>query len=286
AYLLLTDDVDLEQISDSAFLICELLPFINNGDQIRRSIYLLECSLFNMYSKKQEKIIDEGIMICRRNCWIFLGFCGASLISWAIKPFFGTNIDYPCKFGYLTTLQRGPNVLAIGDAPISNGVLDPLVAGLAGLATSQFKLLKDNLQSLGEYAENSIFNICKGHEKMSFDEKNQLEMKIVYERIELCISHHNAILNRFYSVYVKRCCDLCFLFTDKCGNTIISYFFCHVEFSHHDAWRNIFSNSLANAVYMGQWYEYEIKCKKALLILMERSKKPTIITAGKILELS
>ena len=37
---------------------------------------------------------------------------------------------------------------------------------------------------------------------------------------------------------------------------------------------------------MGQWYDYDMKSKKALIVLMERSKDPMIVTAGKILELS
>lgn len=37
---------------------------------------------------------------------------------------------------------------------------------------------------------------------------------------------------------------------------------------------------------MGQWYKYDLKSRNALIILMERSKKPMIVTAGKILDLS
>ena len=37
---------------------------------------------------------------------------------------------------------------------------------------------------------------------------------------------------------------------------------------------------------MGTWYEYDLKSKKALIILMERSKRPIIVTAGIILESS
>ncbi|RZC32706.1 7tm 6 domain containing protein, partial [Asbolus verrucosus] len=46
------------------------------------------------------------------------------------------------------------------------------------------------------------------------------------------------------------------------------------------------SNSVTTAIYMSNWYEYDMKSKKALLILMERSQKPVIVTAGKILDLS
>lgn len=37
---------------------------------------------------------------------------------------------------------------------------------------------------------------------------------------------------------------------------------------------------------MSQWYEYDIKSRKALIILMERAKRPLTITAGKLLNLS
>jgi hypothetical protein len=37
---------------------------------------------------------------------------------------------------------------------------------------------------------------------------------------------------------------------------------------------------------MSQWYDYTPQSKKALLILMERCKRPINITAGKVLELS
>ncbi|KAG5874081.1 hypothetical protein JTB14_033430 [Gonioctena quinquepunctata] len=46
------------------------------------------------------------------------------------------------------------------------------------------------------------------------------------------------------------------------------------------------SNTIINAIYMSEWYTYDRKSKKALLILMERAKRPMIVTAGKILDLS
>ncbi|RZB40583.1 7tm 6 domain containing protein [Asbolus verrucosus] len=46
------------------------------------------------------------------------------------------------------------------------------------------------------------------------------------------------------------------------------------------------SNNLTKAIYMSQWYEYDVKSRKALIILMESSQKPVIVTAGKILDVS
>ncbi|RZB38747.1 7tm 6 domain containing protein, partial [Asbolus verrucosus] len=49
---------------------------------------------------------------------------------------------------------------------------------------------------------------------------------------------------------------------------------------------NSFNRSLMDSIYLGQWYEYDTVSKKTLLVLMERSKKPMIVTAGKIINLS
>jgi hypothetical protein len=43
---------------------------------------------------------------------------------------------------------------------------------------------------------------------------------------------------------------------------------------------------LTNAAYMSEWYEYDIKSKRTLIILMERCQRPMIVTSGKILDLS
>jgi hypothetical protein len=37
---------------------------------------------------------------------------------------------------------------------------------------------------------------------------------------------------------------------------------------------------------MGNWYEYDIKSQKDLALLMERAKRPIVVTCGKILDLS
>jgi hypothetical protein len=37
---------------------------------------------------------------------------------------------------------------------------------------------------------------------------------------------------------------------------------------------------------MSKWYDYTLQSKKALLILMERCKRPVNVTAGKVLKLS
>ncbi|KAJ3619771.1 hypothetical protein MTP99_005427 [Tenebrio molitor] len=46
------------------------------------------------------------------------------------------------------------------------------------------------------------------------------------------------------------------------------------------------NKSLTDGIYMAKWYELDEKSKKALIILMERSKKPMVVTASKLLNLT
>lgn len=46
------------------------------------------------------------------------------------------------------------------------------------------------------------------------------------------------------------------------------------------------SITITDAIYMGNWYNYSIKSRKSLILLMERAKKPVVVTCGKILDLS
>lgn len=68
-------------------------------------------------------------------------------------------------------------------------MIDPLLAGLTSHATTQLKILKNNLQYLYEHAEQETENIDIHH-----TEKELLKSEIIYEKIKFCIKHHNAIL--------------------------------------------------------------------------------------------
>lgn len=91
--LLLKKHVDIVQISDNAFLTCQmaclsvkLIPFLRNIEAIWKTLDMLEQPLFTTSTQRQEKIINECIKTCKRNCWLFFVFCVLSLISWATKP--------------------------------------------------------------------------------------------------------------------------------------------------------------------------------------------------------
>ncbi|RZB41587.1 7tm 6 domain containing protein, partial [Asbolus verrucosus] len=193
----------------------------------------------------------------------------------------------------------------VGNGALSSGVIDPLLAGLVSHATNQIKVLQNNLQYLDEHAEEKIVN----NSAKSTAEKKLLKAVIISDKVRLCVSHHNAILD-FVQVYedtysatvfvqfaasVLVICISClqlsivepftfsffmmFLFV----STILSelFLYCYYGTILYEE-----SNTLTDAIYMGKWYEYDANSKKALLALMKRSKRPLIVTAGNILDLS
>ena len=46
------------------------------------------------------------------------------------------------------------------------------------------------------------------------------------------------------------------------------------------------NNTLINAVYMGDWYRYDVKIRTILLTIMEGSKRPMTFTAGAVVDVT
>ncbi|XP_044258923.1 odorant receptor Or1-like [Tribolium madens] len=322
-HLLVTENVDLVQVCDSSFIIFQvgcfifkLIPFIFIVDKVRESIYMMEWQILNNYTKQQEVIINNCVKICKRNTWLFLGFCVLSVITWASTPFFGSVHKFPITIWLPFDATADTKsyvlvfvfiVLGVGNGAMSNGVIDPLVSGMAYFATVQLRLLKDNLQNLSEYAEEEF--VANFSHTRSLINKNDIINYIIYDNIKKCIDHHNAIL-RFVQYYENVYSSV--VFTQFTASVIVVCVSCLQLIMVEPFTFNFFgmitflltmlleiflycyfgstlyeeSNSLTNAVCMGKWYNYDLQSKKLLIILMERSKKPIVVTAGKILDLS
>ncbi|RZC35895.1 uncharacterized protein BDFB_003881 [Asbolus verrucosus] len=319
-YLLLEENIDIVQVADNAFLISEmgcyiikLLPFINNGDQIKRCIHYFESPFFRVSSDKQKKIIDDCNRTCRKISSIFLIFVTCAVTSWAIKPFFWKHYRLPVDVWLPFDATSSPHiyypvysflVLGVAYAAFSSGAIDPLIAGLACQATGQLQVLKDNLQYLNDYVDEEISSKTHLH-----CEERVTRSRIMYNKIKQCVDHHDAILNfvkeyeesfslSVFSQFLGSIFVICvsclqlsmvdpltfnFLSMVIYLITMLSeiYLYCYYGSTLIEE-----SNNLANAIYMGKWYDYDAKSKKGLIMLMERSKKPMTVTAGKILDLS
>jgi hypothetical protein len=217
-YLLVNDNFDMMRLNDNAFLIAEitcqftkLFPFINNADRIRNCIHYFEASIFAVFKERQLKILEECINICVRNSRIYLCSVVSINIIWAAKPFLeeeyrlpvdlwlpynsnsGALVYYPtftllvignslkCDLRRVVILQSS----AVAYVSIACAAIDPLIAGLAFQASSQFQILKDNLENLNESDD-----IKNTDDNINVAEKSDT----IKNRIRYCIRHHNEIL--------------------------------------------------------------------------------------------
>nr|XP_015839876.1 PREDICTED: odorant receptor 94b-like [Tribolium castaneum] len=295
-------------LAETVSWIAKLLPFITNANRMKKCITYFGTRYFEEMLQRytSAKIMKECISVCRRNSTVFLYGVICGMTSFITKPLFWKGYQLPLDMWLPFDATSGPGIyyttysflaIAISYCAFAGTLIDPLIGGLACHATGQLKVLKVNLQHLKEYTETEV--------KQSDETSDQ----IMYEKIRQCIDHHNAILifvkefencfslvvlSQFTGSMVAICfCCLQLSMVDLVSMSALSstiyifiilgqfFFYCYYGSRLFEE-----NNSLTNGIYMGQWYEYNIKLKKALIILMERSKVPMLITAGKILPLN
>ncbi|CAH1374427.1 unnamed protein product [Tenebrio molitor] len=320
-YVLLEDDLNMERVNynagflaQTACFITKLLPFVRYGRRIKKCIHFFESPLFAVVKEEHKKIMNKCIKVCQRNTRIFLFCVAGGVTSWATKPFFWEGRNFPVDIWLPFSVTTDITIyctlyffIATGVyfASLATGVIDPLIAGLAYHATSQIKILKDNLQHLSEYADEEITK--SGIKNQS--EQEQLKSNIIYNKIQQSVNHHDAILrfvkeyeecfsSSVFSQFAASVFVICFSCLQLSKIESLGYYFVQLVmyfsvilaqiyfYCYYGSTLSEESNSLTNAIYMSNWYNFDEKSKKALIILMERSKNPILVTAGKILDLS
>ncbi|XP_064212367.1 odorant receptor 33a isoform X1 [Tribolium castaneum] len=280
------------------FLSPKLCSMVFAADNVKKCIDYLDEGYFTIKNQNQEQIVTECVQICRRNSVIFLGGCTVSFITWSGTLLYRDDIKQLPLIAWLPFNSQDYSLLhyvlycshgfGVAYVAFAAGTVDPLIPGLICHASGQVQILKDNLQHLDDYIDRS---------------------DLVYEKIKECIDHYGAIINfvfkyeRSFSVVIL--CQLlesaivigiCCLQISKLeaydinliimGNYLVFlliqvYFYCYYGTALVEE-----NNSLINAIYMNRWYEYKKESQKALIILMECSKKPLLITAGRVVDLS
>ncbi|XP_063922995.1 odorant receptor 43a-like [Zophobas morio] len=228
-------------------------------------------------------------------------------MGWNVPPFFAKGRKLPLRLWLpydpsSTSVNYYFTVVFIAIATLYDGsstIMDPLLGGLVYHATGQLKILKYNLQHLDKHLEH---NLSKSSEQV-------IEFHSVYKHLESCIEHHKQIL-WFVDEYEE--CFSWSIFCQFSGSMLCVSFFCislilvpfnSVEaltyvvaiftvtfeilfYCHYGTLLYEENNDLINAICMGPWYKYDVKIRKSLLIIMERSKRPLRITAGKVVDVT
>ncbi|KAJ3666963.1 hypothetical protein Zmor_002379 [Zophobas morio] len=285
-------------VAETACVIIKLMPFVVNGSQMKRCIHYLEDSSFEV-APDNRKILEKSIYICRRNSKVFIVSIVVGNISFNLKPFLGegrilpVDVWFPCsptentKIYCIIFLMLS---LGIGYMSLSNAAIDPLIGGLCCLASGHLQVLKNNLQNLHTKSAESSSDTMKRNIKKCV--KYHSAILSFIKEYERCFS--SIVFSQFLAsvVVVCFCClqlnklpPMTITFFNTVGYLIVFlaeiYFYCYYGTILYEE-----SNSLSNAIYMGNWYDYDINSKKDLIFLMERSKRPISVTAGKILDLS
>ncbi|RZB41742.1 7tm 6 domain containing protein, partial [Asbolus verrucosus] len=264
----LGEQLDVTQINfNAAFLaetlcfIMKLLPFIRKERKIRKCIHYFGDHSFTPSSKEQKIIIDDCLRVCRRNSMVLILSVTLTAVCWIIRPLFMPDYALPLevwlpfdikadiKIYYFVYIYLAIGILCVAYA---GSTPDPLIGGLACHGASQFMILQHTLQNLSHLAEKETSGAHINN-----------------------INYINLSCSSFVNEYEE-----CFSFPIFTQFVASAFLIC---FTSLQLGR---SNNLTKAIYMSQWYEYDVKSRKALIILMESSQKPVIVTAGKILDVS
>ncbi|XP_063912027.1 odorant receptor 33b-like [Zophobas morio] len=263
--------------------IPKFLPFVTNGNEIKLCIHYFDLEIFSLLEDADDVLV-ECTRVCRRNTKFFFSgaiFCWISLL---IKPFiWGGSYRLPVEVWLPFSVENQPVLYVwIGYSGIACGTVDPLIWGLACNTTAQLQILKYNLRHL-DYDEDREINLCP---KVT-----------IIQKLKLCIRYHQAIAS-FVGQYED--CFSQVIFSQLSGSIIMIGFTFQRKFRNYDTLcicdfvsnllllllRYNANNSLPVSIYMGRWYNYDHATKKALILFMERSKRPMVVTVGRLLGLT
>ncbi|KAJ3666991.1 hypothetical protein Zmor_002404 [Zophobas morio] len=243
-------------------------------------------------------VLNVGMQIMDYNSFIIVG-----MVIYIPKflPFVTNGNEIKLCIHYFdleifSLLEDADDVLVewIGYSGIACGTVDPLIWGLACNTTAQLQILKYNLRHL-DYDEDREINLCP---KVT-----------IIQKLKLCIRYHQAIAS-FVGQYED--CFSQVIFSQLSGSIIMIgiccfqlsadslssvnsvtmilyvsvilfqiYCFCYYGTTLYEE-----NNSLPVSIYMGRWYNYDHATKKALILFMERSKRPMVVTVGRLLGLT
>ncbi|EEZ99312.1 odorant receptor 70 [Tribolium castaneum] len=295
-YLLAQEKITFRQIADNLFLIAELgcfipkyWPLVRHAERIKRCIHYFSAPIFKTDRKEHQEILDDCIKVCHQWSAFYFASVTAGFVSWSIRPISWENHILPTDIW----LPFDPHTAS--SAKVAS-VYFYLVLGKGfGLG---IKILKNNLQHLGEYVDEELASLepCR-------------KAQLTYQKIRQCVIHHEHILafveeyeECFSQVALSQFVGAVVIFCVSCLQlTIVEvvsldflammmyfiamlcqvYLYCHFGTILYDE-----SDTISDAIYLSKWYEFDKRSKKALCILMERLKRPMTVTCGKIFTMS
>ncbi|XP_076255792.1 odorant receptor Or1-like [Rhynchophorus ferrugineus] len=184
--------------------------------------------------------------------------------------------------------------------------MDCLVAGLVCQAAGQIKLIKATLRDVIKHADE---HVSKFSGKLTKDEIIILRNQHMYDDICQCVDRYNLVKEFVNDIEDTFSAALFWQFGASvfviCLGCVQFFFvelwtfnfFSIVSFVITMSWEvflycyygSLLSNesdTLIIDIYITNWFDLDQKCQKAYLTIMENGKKPLVIKAGKVVDLS
>ncbi|XP_063905647.1 odorant receptor Or1-like [Zophobas morio] len=176
-----------------------------------------------------------------------------------------TNLIYYAMLVYTTSVMLYDGFVAT--------MTDPLIGGLAYHATAQIKILKYNLENIDKHV----------HKITMENEYSTIAYKMAYKHLKQCVNRHNHILKGSTLVRSVAIASISSLTYFLCFLVISGQilFYCHYGTLLYEE-----NKSLAESIYMGCWFQCDVKIRKVLIMMMERSKRSMVFTAGAVINVT
>ncbi|XP_063912015.1 odorant receptor 33a-like [Zophobas morio] len=291
-------------LCEGTFFGLKFLPMFRKGEQIKRCISYFDGVEFGPRDKTEQRILSNSVVLCQIIAKIYIISMACCQVLYLLPSLFLSGYDLPLRMWlpYSTTSSLVNYYTAyayiwavISYCAFTNASLDPLIGGLIFQAVSQLKILKHRIQNPENFDQYTF--------------SATLLENYIYQKVVECIKHHTEILNFInefdqclswcvFNQFLGTTALLCFLITAVLtvplasidGMTYIVYFFVILSqilfYCYFGTLLFEESDMLVTATYSSHWYEYTLETQKLYLTLMERSKRPTMLSAGGLLDLT
>ncbi|KAL3268488.1 hypothetical protein HHI36_007599 [Cryptolaemus montrouzieri] len=316
---LITDnDMDMFQVADSLFVLSQLslfplkhVPFLFKYEKLDELVKKLKLKSFSDIHLDQNIFIENSIATCQFIFKMLYGLCMGCCIFYTLRPIYlnillPTQIWLPFKVTDQDEISRYMAWFYCAysgcHGVLATSAIDTIISGLVIHATGQIKILKNNLQFVGKRADEAVFHMKETHKSLArkrFIRTSLLEFADHYNDIIEFVKQINDLLSVavFTQIFGSAVviCMMCYIlsivgvysitgisFTLYIVSMLFQiFFYC---FFGNDLIAE--SNSITDSIYVSNWYTYETSSKKILILIMERAKKPLMLTAGKVVAVS
>ncbi|KAI4464842.1 odorant receptor [Holotrichia oblita] len=310
---------DFQKLSEILYMMtsytsyfCKLLGYLYSRQTFLSMLRHLKNPIFQDYSIELEhhltKILRLSILITK----LYRVSCAIVVILFCVYPIFDNAIlptPVPFDTGRYTFIMYIIESLALLIAAWNNFCLDTLSVCLMGLAISQFDILKEKFVNFKQIAtktslENKRFNIESELWKLESNTDN-----IIKHTLTNCIIHHNALIrfvNQIETIFsfgllaqllgsiIVICNTGFFLLLVSPASLqfgmLFSYFITMMAQLMLYCWYGneimLKSTEIGESCYLSDWYTCNLSVRKSIFIVMERSRRPLVISALKFSILS